>query len=248
MNMRSRRPESGRRSCPSGSCGWEGRRLFRVIAVAMAAIAGGAVPCSAGGLMIEAPNFTATPGSSGSFDLLLVNTNATGGASYEVSSDQFLLSLSGPLGITFTDATIATDPVAAPYIYVVSTDGNFGLPLPVTSLPTSFVATDSEFASPGYRTVNPGQTFGLAHVSYTVSSSTPNGIDAITIAPPPDSVLTMLDGTPIPFGIVNGSIAVGVVIPEPWALTQAVTAVVIGLGLAWRRRSRVVARSPDLAT
>jgi len=238
MNLRTRRLESGRRSGPSGPWGWERRRLFRMIAVALAAIAGGAVPCSAGGLMIEAPNLTATPGSSGSFDLLLVNTNAIGGTSYDVSSDQFVLSLSGPLGIAFTGVSIATDPVAAPYIFVLSaTTLPGGPPLSMDTFPnTQFTGVDLEFALPGFRTVNPGQTFGLAHVSYTVSSSTPNGID--TIAPSPDSLLTMVDGTPISFGITNGSIAVGTVIPEPWALTQASTAVLIGLGLAWRRRAR----------
>ncbi len=239
MKLRTRRPESGRRSCSSGSrrrgrCG-----VFRVIAVVLAAIVGGAVPCSAGGLVIEAPNLTATPGSSGSFDLLLMNTNLTGGASYEVSSDQFVMSLSGPLGIAFTAVSIATDPVAAPYIFVMSTDSYFGLSLSLNSFPNStFMGTDLEFATPYFRTVNPGDTFGLAHVSYAVSSSTPNGTDTIMIAPPPDSVLTDLAGNQIPFGITNGSIAVGTVIPEPWALTQAATAVLIGLGLVWRRRGR----------
>ncbi|MGC1722233.1 MAG: hypothetical protein WA746_24875, partial [Isosphaeraceae bacterium] len=93
---------------------------------------------------------------------------------------------------------------------------------------------DAEFALPGFRTVNPGDTFSLAHVSYAVSSSTPNGIDTITIAPFPDSLLTDLAGNPIPFGITNGSIT----IPEPWALTQASTAILVGLGLVWRRRVR----------
>ncbi len=240
MKLRTGRPESGRRSCSSGSCWRRGCGVFRVIAVALAAIVGGAAPCSAGGLVIEAPNLTATPGSSGTFDLLLMNTNLTGGASYEVSSDQFVLSLSGPLGITFTAVSIATDPVAAPYIFVSSgTTQPGGLPLSTDTFPnTQFTGADTEFASPYYRTVNPGDTFGLAHVSYTVRSSTPNGIDTITIAPSPESLLTMVDGTSISFGITNGSIAVGTVIPEPWALTQASTAVLIGLGLVWRRRVR----------
>jgi hypothetical protein len=214
--------------------------VFRVIAVALAAIVGGAVPCSAGGLMIEAPNLTATPGSSGSFDLLLVNTNAIGGTSYDVSSDQFMLSLSGPLGIAFTAVSIATDPVTAPYIFVLSgTTLPGGPPLSTDTFPNNqFTGIDLEFALPGFQTVNPGDTFGLAHVSYAVSSSTPSGIDTITIAPYPESLLTMVDGTPISFGITNGLIAVGTVIPEPWALTQAATAVLIGLGLAWRRRVR----------
>src|SRR5271157_468429 len=89
MKLRTRRPESGRRSCSSGSCGRGACGVFRVIAVALAAIIGGAVPCSAGGLVIEAPNLTATAGSSGSFDLLLVNTNSPGGTSYDVAGDQF---------------------------------------------------------------------------------------------------------------------------------------------------------------
>ena len=197
MKLRTRRPESGRRSCSSGSCWRWVCGLFRVIAVALAAIVGGAVPCSAGGLVIEAPNLTATPGSSGSFDLLLVNTNPTGGTSYDVSSDQFVLSVSGPLGITFTGVSIATDPVAAPYIFVSSgTTQPGGPPLSTDTFPnTTFTGADAEFASPYYRTVNPGQTFGLAHVSYAVSSSTPKGTDTITIEPSPLSLLTMVDGT-----------------------------------------------------
>jgi len=163
-----------------------------------------------------------------------------GGASYDVSSDQFVLSLSGPLGITFTGVSIATDPVAAPYIFVSSgTTQPGGPPLSMDTFPnTQFTGVDLEFASPGFRTVNPGDTFGLAHVSYAVSSSTPNGIDTITIAPSPASFLTDLAGNQISFAIANGSIAVGTVVPEPWALTQASTAVLIGLGLVWRRRRR----------
>ena len=215
MKLRTRRPESARRSCSSGSCWRWVCGVFRVIAIALAAIVGGAVPCSAGGLMIEAPNLSVTPGSSGSFDLLLVNTNPTGGTSYEVSSDQFVLSLSGPLGITFTGVSI--DTVAAPYIFVSSgTTQPGGLPLSIDTFPnTQFTGADAEFALPGFRTVNPGDTFGLAHVSYAVSSSTPNGIDTITIEPSPTSLLTDVDGTRIPFGITNGSIAVGTWFPNP---------------------------------
>ena len=232
MNLRSRDLESGGLKSP-GFRRRRGSGVFRVMAVAVAAMAVGAVPCSAGGLMIEAPNLIAPAGSSGSFDLLLVNTNTTGGASYEVSADQFVLALSGPLGITFTGVSINT--VAAPYIFVTSgTTLPGGPPLSTDPFPnTQFTGADVEFASPGYRTLDPGETFGLAHVSYTVSSSTPYGIDAITIAPYPTSSLLEGDGvTQNTFGIINGSITV----PEPWALTQASTAILIGLGLVWRRR------------
>ncbi len=238
MNLRTWYPESGLRSCSYSSDRRGSRSVVCAIAVALAAIAGGAVPCVAGGLVIEAPNLTVTPGSSGSFDLLLVSTNPTGGTSYDVSSDQFVLSLSGPLGITFTGVSIATDPVAAPYIFVASgTTQPGGPPLSGDTFPnTQFTGVDLEFASPGYRTVDPGDTFGLGHVSYTVSSSTPTGTDTITIAPSPTTLLTTLDGTPISFGTSNGSITVASAIPEPWALTQGTTAILLGLGLVWRRR------------
>jgi hypothetical protein len=235
MNLRNRSPETGGRSCSSGSCLRGGRRVSRVIAVALAAIVGGAVPCSAGGLMIEAPNLTVTQGSSGSFDLLLVNTNGAGGTSYDVSSDQFVLSLSGPLDISFTGVSI--DTVAAPYIFVSSgTTQAGGLPLSTDSFPnTTFTGADTEFALPGFRTLNPGDSYGLAHVSYDVGyiSTVP---DTIAIAPPPDSLLTDLAGNPISFGISDGSITVNPVIPEPWAVTQAATAVLIGMGVVWLRR------------
>jgi len=120
MRFRTRRLVSGRRSCPSGPSRRGGRGLLGAIAVALAAIVGGAAPCSAAGLMIEAPNLTVTAGSSGSFDLLLKNTNPIGGDSYNINADQFLVSLTGPLGISFTNVTIATDPVAAPYIFLSS--------------------------------------------------------------------------------------------------------------------------------
>ena len=235
MSMRTWRLESGLRSCSRVSlrrgCGGG----VCVIVLAVATLAAGAMPCFAAGLVIEAPTLTATPGSTGSFDLLLTNTNPTGGMSYQVSSDQFMLSLSGPLGITFTGVTI--DTVAAPYIYVMPFTTVSGTPLSTDTFPnTQFTGADLEFATPAYRTVDPGDTFGLAHVSYAVSSSTPNGIDTISIAPYPGSFLTDEMGNSLPFGVANGLIAVGVVVPEPWALTQAATAVLIGAGLAWRRR------------
>jgi hypothetical protein len=107
-----------------------------VIALALAAIASASVPCSAAGLLIEAPSFAAAPGSSGSFDLLLVNTNPTGGLSYQVSADQFELSLTLGTGITFTGVSI--DTVVAPYIFVSSgTTQPGGPPLSTDSFPNT---------------------------------------------------------------------------------------------------------------
>src|SRR5262249_28505363 len=86
-----------------------GRRLALSLALVLAATLGRAVPCRAEGLVMEAPTLTGlTPGSSGSFDVLLVNTNPAGGAAFDVASDSFGLSLVGPLSISFTGVSIST--------------------------------------------------------------------------------------------------------------------------------------------
>src|SRR5262249_16392137 len=192
------------------------------------------VPCRAD-LVIKAPPVTASAGSSGSFDVLLENTNPAGGASYDVAADSFGLSLSGPLSVTFTDVTINT---GVTYIYVASgtTQGDGAVSLD-TFPNTQFTASDSEFASPFFRTVGPGDVFGLGHVSFTVDASTPNGTDALVIASDATTSLSDINGNPIPFLIQNGSLSVGVV-PEPAALFEAATAMLIGFGAFWSRRRR----------
>ena len=182
------RPAGHSCACPRGGC-WRARST-----------------CAASGLVIQAPDLTATPGSSGSFDLLLLNVPGSG--SFTVSADQFTLSLSGPLGIHFTDVSIATDPVAAPYIFVSSgTTQPGGPPLSIDSFPnTTFTGIDAEFEPPGFRTLAEGETFGLAHVSYSVDASSPAGTDTLTISPA--SLLLDQSGAPNAFGIINGSITV----------------------------------------
>ena len=197
---------------------------------------GPAVSCRADGLVIEAPDVTVAPGSSGSFDVLLLNTNAAGGASYGVSIDSLELALSGSAGVAFTDVTINT---IVPYIYTVSATTlpgsdplNFGILFPNAG----FTVSDSDGGSPFFQTVNPGDTFGLANVSYMVSP-TFSGTDTITIASlNVGTSLSDIDGNAIPFTAMNGSISTTSV-PEPSTLIQAATAVLIGLGAVWRRQT-----------
>jgi len=211
-----------------------GFRLALAAALVLAAALGRDVPCRAG-LLIEAPSLLATPGSSSSFDLLLVNTNPAGGASYNVAADSFELSLSGPVAVTFTDVSIST--IVAPYIYVPSGTTQGGGPLSLDTFPnTQFTASDSEFAAPGFRTVNPGDVFGLAHVSFTVSPTAGLGADTIAIASGAATSLSDENGNAIPFAISNGLIGSGV--PEPCALAQAATAAMIGLVFWWWRRGK----------
>jgi hypothetical protein len=210
-----------------------GTRLALSVALVLTATLGRAVTCLAEGLVIEAPNVAALPGSSGSFDLLLVNTNPAGGASFDVAADSIQLFLAGPASVTFTDASINT---IVPYIYVTSgTTVPGGGPLSLDTFPnTGFTASDAEFAAPGFRTVNPGDTFGLAHVSFTVSPTAPLGTDTINFVSSATS-LSDNNGNSIPFSLVSGSISV---VPEPSALIEAGTAALIGLGAFWWRRGR----------
>ena len=170
--------------------------------------------------------------------MLLVNTNASGGLSYAVSADSLELMLSGPAGIAFTDVTINT---IVPYIYTVSATtlpGSDPLDLGITFPNAGFTVGDADGGSPYSQTVNPGEAYGLANVSYTVSSIF-SGSDTITIAGLNGGTsLSDIDGTAIPFTAMNGSITMSA-IPEPSTLIQGATTVLIGLvGVAWRRRRR----------
>jgi hypothetical protein len=226
MNRSSRAPTS---QAPA-------RRLGCVLLVGLAIHIGLAVTCRADGLVIEAPSLTVAPGSSGAFDVLLVNTNAVGGASYGVSLDSLELALSGSAGVAFTDVTINT---IVPYIYTVSATTlpgsdplNFGIAFPNGG----FTVSDSDGGSPFFQTVNPGDAFGLANVSYTVST-TFSGTDTITIASlNVGTSLSDINGNAIAFMAMNGSIST-TSIPEPSTLIQAATALLIGSGTVWRRRS-----------
>jgi hypothetical protein len=218
---------------------WFTSALFLVLTGSLGFVA----PCRAAGLVIQAPNLTVKAGSSGSFDVLLVDTDPTGTAGFKVAGATLQIDLSGSAGsaIQFTDATINT--VSATYIFTQSTDGNNGLPLFTNTLPDTTLITadtgDVVAGYPGYTTVNPGDTFGLAHVSYTVSSTAaPGSSDSITfvLANNATSLSDPNQGA-IPFTAMNGSFTLAGAIPEPSTWMQGTIAVLMGLGaFCWRRR------------
>src|SRR5262249_14386276 len=103
MRLRIRCPRPGGQPGSARRVG-PGTRLALSAALVLMATLGRAGPCRAD-LVIKAPDLAVAPGSSGSFDVLLVNTNPSGGASYDVAADSLGLSLAGPLSVQFTDVS-----------------------------------------------------------------------------------------------------------------------------------------------
>jgi len=201
-------------------CMWD--RRFRLVArfaaclsVILLAAGDGVSLARASGLVIEVPNVIAQPGTSGSFDVLLADTDPVGGLGIHVAGDAIGFSIVGSSGVSFTNATINT--LSAPYIYVDSLDQVQGLPLSTNPFPnTSFIASDSEFASPFFRLVNPGDVFGLMNVSYTVSASAPNGSYSLLVDTSGTTSFSDENGKSIPFTVRGGCFTIPV--PPSWIL------------------------------
>jgi len=176
-------------------------RMLVLAVLALAVSAGWAAPGRAD-LIVEVPNIQASAGSSGSFDVLLTNT---GPDSPQVASYNVELSLTGPPGVQFTGATIGT---VTPYIFQVSG----GPPLSFDPFPnTDFTASDSEFASPFFDTIAPGETVGLVHVLFSVDANAPLGGGTI------DVVAAGTQFSDSDFGVFASSALAGTftVVPEP---------------------------------
>lgn len=201
----------------------------------------------AGGLVISAPDITGAPGSSGEFQVLLTNTNPSGGASYNVAGDSFELYLDNANGrVLFTNVAIP-GAGSAPYIYSVSTADQLGIPLytePNNPFPTNvFTAGDSGYfvkgGYPGYTTVNPGDVYALGLVSYSIApTASPGGppiaIDFVGIGT--STSLSDENGNPIAFSTTAGSVTITAVTPEPSSWVLATTAVGIFVLSRVRRR------------
>ena len=167
--------------------------------------------CQAG-LLISAPAVNAVAGSSGSFDVTITNTNAAGGTSYDIAADTVELTLTGPSGVNFTGVSIAT---ADTYIYAVSATTK-GSTFSFSTFPGTTLETfDFDVSSLGYREIDPGQTFGLVHVTYSVAANAAPGTGSLTFGP--DTSLSGPTGQHHRFTTPPGSFTVSSV-PEPSSL------------------------------
>ena len=109
---------------------------------------------------------------------------------------------------------------------------DFGISFPNTG----FAVSDSDGASPFFQTVNPGEVFGLASVSYTVSP-TFSGTDVLTLASlNVGTSLSDINGNLIPFTAMNGSITISS-IPEPSAVVLLTIGCAAVVASSARKRS-----------
>lgn len=169
-------------------------------------------------LVFLAPTIAATPGSTGSFDILFDNT---GPSSVSVGGFSFGISTTDP-SILFTAATIST--VTDPYIF--AGDSLFG---PNIALTTGVSLTANDNSASGSDVVAAGATVGLGHVTYSISSGSPFGTFAITFALFPTSALADAGGGNIPITtLTSGEFDVA---PEPSSLLLTLGGLVAGFSL-----------------
>jgi hypothetical protein len=213
------------------------------LAIAAATVVASASQCQAG-LVMSVENVTTTAGSLGSFDVLITNTNPTNGASYGVAADVLDISLSGTTGVEFTGVTIET--TTASYIFPASGTGP-GSPFSGSHFPnTEFFASDSDFqtTSPYEQLITPGQSYGLAHVTYQVLSGAAPSMGTISIlvdSAGDETSLADYAGNSVGFSTSNGSFIVASAVPEPSALLLTATGLALGclgcLGARFKSRS-----------
>jgi PEP-CTERM motif len=190
------------------STGFSLRRPWTVLALAIALVAAcWAAPACRADLVIEAPNLTVAPGSSGSFDVLITSTSG----SFEVASDTVELSLNGLSGVSFTGVSINT---VTPYIYGAESATLFGSTFSFSTFPgTTFEVIDFLFTL-GAQPINSGDVFGLVNVSYSVDAgATPGASGSLTFGA--DTSLADAAGNNVPFTSPSGSITIQSAVPEP---------------------------------
>jgi hypothetical protein len=197
------------------------RTKFTLMAVAL--LLSGDVSARAGTLDIVIMNSTAAPGTAGQFEIDLVNNSGSAVTIASFSVDALLSDISN---VVFTAIDNAT---TAPYIFSIT--GSSGGGFSATLLPDEVMGNDTA-ASAG-QLVNPGETWGLAHVRYLVDPNAPLGtVVPVALQPFPATSLSDTSGGTISFNGVDGTITVGTAtVPEPASFTMLAMAGVAVLAM-----------------
>jgi hypothetical protein len=216
------------------------RRVLRTALgfLAMVLLVLGVAPARAATLDMIVESTTALPGSIGQFDVILQNNSA---AAVTIGSFSVDVLLSSTTSVTFTSIDNNT---TAPYIFSIT--GSFPPGFASNLLPMEAAGFDT--AATGGQVLNPGDTFGLAHVKYLVDpAAIPGTVVGVTLEPtpvflPPPGGTSLADdlGNPVDFTSVNGTTTVqSTVVPEPSSVTMlALSSVVLLLGTLAKSNAR----------
>jgi hypothetical protein len=179
-----------------------------------------AAPARAG-LIIQVLDAAALPGGSGSLDIVLTDNGGT----YQVGGFTVDVSVPAGAGVMFTAADTLTNASTHPYIF-----GTYqSSPFPFATDPSNpgmaatfpnleFVAGDAMQTAPGFVTLNPGDTLGLVHVSFSVAANVPiGGAAPVTLVGGGNTSLSDVNGNPVAFSTLDGTITFTSV-PEPSSL------------------------------
>ncbi|MGA7495688.1 MAG: PEP-CTERM sorting domain-containing protein [Isosphaeraceae bacterium] len=236
------------------------RRLSPLGAMAAAVVLLGAIghPITArgGSLVVEVvpanTNVTVPPGFAGTLELDLLNPS-TNTQSFNVAGFQFELQVPISSGVLFTNATTAT----ANYIFAGNStaDSFFGGSLIVSPPPPpptiDLQGFDTVAASGTSTTLNPGSSFGLGFISFTVDANAAPGIVPVSIIPfdistaPSGTLISdnQIPASSIPFTMSDGTITIQpgtIVVPEPSTLMLTIVggggSILLSLVLRWRDR------------
>jgi PEP-CTERM motif len=175
-------------------------RLVAIASSFVAMLAVTAIPAR-GDLIMQVLDSSATAGGTGSFDVILKETN---GGTDAVSSDSVELSVSSGEGISFTAVDTNTDAGSEPYIY-----GSLqSPPFSTSSFPnTQFTASDADESVPFQTVLNDGDVYGLAHVSYSVAPGTSSEVVPVSLVSNGTALQDILDEG-IDFTSTDGTITV----------------------------------------
>ena len=147
------------------------------MAVALFAISGQAGTARAG-LVISAPTIDGPPGCRGrSMSRSRTTTRRVG-----LVLRRGRLARPGPVRAPGRHVHRCDDRDGDPLLFVLSGTTQGAGPLSLDAFPnTAILASDSEFAGPGFAEIGPGMSFGIAHVSFTVDSAAEAGDRALVL-------------------------------------------------------------------
>ena len=183
-------------------------------------------PAARAGIIVTVQSVSASTGASG--NTLEVDVQNTG-ASVDIASFSFEISVPSSSGVTFTGADISTS--LATYIFA----GNsfFG---PNIAFGTGTTLDAGDIAVAGSTTLGTGATLGLGLVSFDVAAGTTLGPVTVSLTGYPFTGLTAPDQSNVPIDTLEtGTITIsGGAVPEPSSLILGMLGL---LGAAWAVRT-----------